>query len=305
MMNQLLEIIKSRTFENDKLYLIKNLNDDYGFFYSNKEIIFGKKSDRTSIGSSISTDYLDMELNVYIESLNLNNTYNSGNYDLLIFKNITEEIKMDIFYSICCSYANDQSGISFSDFFNSLVDIFREHGDMDYANVLGLLGEMIFIKKVYEVSGKNISQNWHRTGINSKFDFTFSGLNIEVKTTSKSELEFSLKHSQIFNNQNNYVAIVNVLETGEGESIETLCDYFQKTKPFSTDVKLQICINKELTRVRKPGKNKFSLDNIFLIDVNDMKRLDDIPSCISNISYDYDFSDIRKSDINKIKDILN
>lgn len=304
-MNQLLETIRSKNFEEDKLYLIENINDNFGFFYSNREIIFGKKSDKTSIGSSISTDYLDMELNVYIESLNMNNTYNSGNYDLLIFKNIDDEIKMDIFYNICSSYANDQSGISFSDFFNSLVDIFREHGDMDYANVLGLLGEMIFIKKTYEICGKNISQNWHRTGINSKFDFTFSGLNIEVKTTSKSELEFSLKHSQIFNNQNNYVAIVNVLETGEGESIETLYDYFQKTKPFSTDVKLQICLNKELARVRKPGKNKFSLDNISIVNVNDMKKIEDIPSCINNISYDYDFSDDQKMDISKIADILN
>lgn len=303
-MNRLTNIINNNKFEKDKLYLLQNYNEMFGFFYYNGEVIFGKKSDPTSIGSSISTDYLDMELNVHIESLSVENTYSSGQYDLLIFKGLSDEVKMDIFYNICSSYADDQTGITFSDFFNALVDIFREHNDMDYINSVGLLGEMWLIKEVYEKCNINISTYWHRIGINSKFDFSFPNLNIEVKTTCKSEQEFNIKHSQIFNNQNNYVAIINVFETGEGESIASLCDYFQKESPFCNDVRLQICISKELTRVRKPNKNKFSLESIYLVDVNDMDKLNDVPQSISNITYDYDFSGTKKNEIDLLKKLL-
>ena len=305
-MNKLIELIKKSVFEDGKLYLIDKPNDNFGFFYQDQIIYFGKKSDESSNDiCSIDTLYLDLNANVYISNVTENSSFEAGYYDLLSFKgNIddpNEEPYFDAFYNICLAFANNPN-MPFVEFFSSLVEIFKKSKEGVFKNIVGLIGELVLIKSVYLKKNIDISNNWHLTGINSKFDFCFSNFNVEVKTTTKSEQKFLLKHNQLFNNQNNYVCVISLIETGEGESVKSLYNYFSNETKFSNNVKFQIALTKELMRVsdRKELNRSFAVDYIELYSVADMEEITYIPSCISNLSYEYDFSDTPKYQIEDI-----
>lgn len=301
-MNLLNDIIDKSVFENGKLYLLNKPSNDFGFFYQDGIVYFAKKSMPSTTNSSVDTAYLDMNLCVYITSDNSTGSFETGNYDMLAFKDKLEGIEFDAFYNICVSYANDSSDLDFSDFFSSLVELFKKTKEGSTKNLIGLIGELLLIKKIYEDYEINISENWHLTGSNSKFDFSFEQFNLEVKTTTSSEMKFLLKHDQIFNNQKNYIAVVSLIETGDDESIETLSKYFSTTEPFKNNVKFQIAIQKELLKVteKKDKKRSFALDDVEIFDCEKMQTITNIPGCISKIEYYYNFSDLDSIEIESI-----
>lgn len=302
-MNKLNEIINKMNFENGKLYLIDSPNNNYGFFYQDQIVYFGKKSDSSSKDiCSIDTQYLDLNAYVFISSVTENNSFESGRYDLLSFKGELEDQYFDVFYNICLAFAQDKA-LSFVEFFSSLVEIFQKPKDGQYKNLIGLIGELMFIKNAYEKTGIDISDNWHLCGINSKFDFSFNDFNIEIKSTTKSEQKFLLNYNQVFNNQNNFVGVVSIIETGEGESLKSLYNYFLGEQKFSKNVKFQIALSKEMIRVtdKKERLRSFAIDSIELYSVKDMETITYIPSCISNVTFDYDFTDTPKY---KVEDII-
>ena len=302
-MNKLNGLINNNSFENQVLYLLDKPNKDFGFFYQDKTVYFGRKSIPGTDTESIDTSYLDLNMNVYIQSVTLNSSFDSGYYDLLAFKgNIDDETYFDIFYNICNAYCYDSKGISFYDFFKSLTDIFKQDRGEVYKKLIGLIGELIVIKKFYKEMKLNISNNWHLTGTNSKFDFSFKNSNLEIKTTIKSELAFEIRHSQIFNNQNNYIGVCSLIETGEGESLQSLKDFFNSIDEFSNNVNFQISLNNEYMKVteKKDREKSFVLDDFKIYSIRNMETITNVPSCISSISYKYDFSNIVESSINEL-----
>lgn len=302
-MNRLNEIIDNNNFDVDVLYLIYKPNDEFGFFYQNGTVFFGKKSIPGTEAESIDTSYLDLNMNIFIKSISFDSSFTTGYYDLLAFKGRTsDEMYFDTFYNICNAYCSDTKGISFYDFFKSLTDIFKKDRGEVYKRLIGLIGELMVIKKIYSEKGINIADNWHLTGTNSKFDFSFLNSNLEIKTTTKSEMVFELKHSQIFNNQNNYIGVVSLIETGEGESLDSLREYFNSMDVFSNDVKFQIALTNEYLKVKekKDREKSFALDSFEVFSINDMETINEIPSCISSIKYNYDFSYVEPCSIDEV-----
>lgn len=304
-MNKLNEIINSQSFTNDKLYLLYKPSPEFGFFYQNNVVYFACKSSFSSSSDSVETAYLDMNLGVNITSDNENGSFETGAYDMLAFKDKFDGPEFDAFYNICTSYAQGSSDLEFPDFFNSLVELFKKTKDDSKKNLVGLIGELMFIKCLNDDYGINASENWHLSGSNSKFDFSFPTFNVEVKTSTNSNMTFLLKHNQIFNNQKNYICVVSVIETGEGESIETLVNSFSTNEPFKNNVKFQIAIQKELLKVtdKKDRHRKFVLDSIDVFDGNTLKTISQIPGCISNIEYDYNFSESEPVELASIFEI--
>lgn len=303
-MNKLNEIIFNNEFDKDKLYLLYKPTNDFGFFYQNNVVYFGKRSSNKAISESISTAYLDLNMNIFIESLSMDSSFESGTYDLLAFKgNLDNEMYFDIFFNICNSYCFDSESISFYEFFNSLVNIFKKDNDKSYKNLIGLIGELLVIKKAYTDYGISIANNWHLTGSNSKFDFSFSKSNLEIKSTTKSELVFLLKHSQIFNTQNNFVGVCLIIETGEGFSINDLEKYFSGISLFSQNVKFQLALMKEILKISNRDKERsFVLDEFKVFSIKDMATISDIPPMVTNIQYDYDFSYLKESKFEEVID---
>ena len=301
-MNKLNSIINSTEFQKDKLYLLEKLNDDFGFFYQNGIVFFAKKSTAGSINHSVNTSYLDMNLCVYISSEDDNSSFDTGNYDMLAYKDSLDGPYFDVFYNICVSYANDTGEFEFSDFFSSLVEIFKKTKDGSTRNLIGLVGELLLIKKIYEDYEYNIAENWHLCGSGSKFDFSFKNFNLEVKTTTGSEMKFLLKHDQIFNNQKNYICVISLIETGEDDSLESLVEYFEKTAPFKNNVKFQIAIQREILKIseKKDKKRGFALDSIDIFDCDKLETINNIPACISMITYEYNFSELEPEEIGEL-----
>lgn len=295
-MNRLNELIYNNSFEKDKLYLLKKINDDFGFFYQNDNVYFGKKANEFSDKSlTLETSCLNFYAKLSIKAITSNASFEEGEYDLLMFKNVEDISLFDVFYEMCLTYIASSEQISFYEFFNNLSTMFDEKNDI-FENIEGLVGELILAKEMYEKYNLNIMKYWHTNGSTSKFDFSFPNYNVEVKTTIKTEPIFTIKHDQIFNNQNNYVAIVNIIENGNGIDVITLINYFLNDNEFKNDFNVTKKLFAELLRLNnnKNKDKKFNLVEINFVDINDMNQIKDIPSNISKMVYSYDFSDTKK-----------
>lgn len=301
-MTDLKKLIKQSIFEENKLYLLEKASDDFGYFYQNGIVYFAQISKHSDDDTSIETQFLDMNLHVHLKNISGEGYFEDGYFDLLAFKGEIDSIYFESFYNICNSYVADQQNMTFADFFNNLVDLFQLDKETSFKNLIGLIGELLFIKHIYDTKNIVISSNWHKTGARSKFDFCFNDYNIEVKTTLKSENKFMIKHNQLFNNQNNYVAVINLFETGEGYSLNLLFDYFKNCPIFSNDIKFQIKLSKELFKYprQKERTRSFVIDDIKIYSVFSMDSISNIPSCITNLVYDYDFSDTSPIDLSEV-----
>ncbi|MBR4486514.1 hypothetical protein IKS57_04070 [bacterium] len=50
-------------------------------------------------------------------------------------------------------------------------------------------------------------------------------------------MEFEIKHSQIFNDKVNYLALFNIQSDNSGYSIDELFDYFKQNPSFKNNIK--------------------------------------------------------------------
>lgn len=302
-MNELNTIIANSEFEPDKLYLLEKVGQQFGFFYTNNTIYFGTKSSNIGL-SSLSTNYLELDFNITINSIITNQTFESGKYDLLKFKGDLNTSLFDIFYSLCKKYCSDDNEMSLFDFFNTIRNLFEETKENDFRNCIGILGELYLIKYLFTNYKINIADAYHLAGSNSKFDFSFDNFNIEVKATSKIEKIFLLKHSQIFNNQHNYVCVINFIETGTDLTINKLLDYFNNEDIFKNNLRFQTAVLTEIKKIKNPNEldKGFSLQEISFYDKNNISSLQNIPTNISDIEYNYDFA---AEPISSVESIFN
>lgn len=293
MKNQLGKLIADSVFEDNKLYLLESKNTKYGFFYYNKEVYFGTNSVQKSTNPPLITNKLELHFNIKINSIEDNQTFKSGEYDFIKYKGEVTADSFDIFYKICVSYAEDQNGMSLFDFFTTIRELFEQE-TTGFTNLIGTIGELILIKEIYEKYKKNISDGWHRVGNFSKFDFSFDKFNIEVKSTVKDEMVYTIKHSQLFNNQKIYIAIVSLIETGTNYTLNNLIQFFSNNNAFKNNIKFQVSLSKELMKIKDPADldRGFSLKNYSFMDKDILETIENIPQIISNIQYDYDFTGI-------------
>lgn len=294
MKNPLITIIENGKFENDKLYLLESKFDKYGFFYYNDSVFFGTITNQTKNTPPIITNHLELHSNIRINSIQENQTFKTGNYDLIKYKGDLKTEVFDLLYRLCSNYAEDQNGMTLFDFFSTIRELFEEDPNRNI-NLIGTVGELILIKEIYEKYEKDLSVGWHNTGNFSKFDFSFNKFNIEVKTTIKDEKKFLIKHSQLFNSQKIFVAIVSLIETGTNYTLNNLVDYFSQNTTFKNNIRFHIALAKELTKVKDPADldRGFSLKGYTFIDKDILETIQNIPSKISNITYNYDFNGVQ------------
>lgn len=285
------ELVKSKSFDKNTLYLIEKINDYSGFLYSNENVYFIIKSTKER-NDSISTKNLSLRTSVLINTVENSPSFKPGKYDLLIYKSGNYDYMFNSFIYICKAYVNTQSPMSFIDFFYSLLNLFEKPESKSFTNLIGAFGELYFIKYMYEHYKINIIENWH-TGNSSfdKYDFVFSHFNIEVKSTIKEEMIFKIKHQQIFNYDRNYVLVINLEKNNSGLTIKDLFDYF-KNEPFSKNFNFTLKLEKEKNKIScdKFDTEKFSFNKLTIFSVNDLVTINNVPECINNIEYNYNFS---------------
>ncbi|MFI3329997.1 MAG: PD-(D/E)XK motif protein [bacterium] len=290
-MIDILKKIETITCNENELHLIEKINDEFGFFIVNNRVSFIQKNNGDS-NIPLSTNFLEIRYNVHIESVKNDQSFVTGRYDIITFNSDYNSVEFNSFIDLCYCYANDNTrNLSFVEFFNNLVELFKQKKNDEYTNLIGLVGELIVIKEVYENTNVSIAPNWQKAGVTSRFDFSFKKMNFEVKTTTSYETKFKVKHNQIFNNQNMFIVIVSLIETGTNYSLRSLCEYFRNNSVFYNNFEFIFKIELALTKVKNLSDlNKgFSLDDIRFIARDSMDTVSDIPVEISSLQYTYDF----------------
>ena len=278
-------------FANNQLYLIENIDDKSGFLLGGNKVYFVVKSDGTE-NESITTTYLAFRTKIHINTIENSPTFKPGYYDLVVYDISNDDYYLDSFVELCRMYITSSSDISFVRFFYSLLKLFEPSKEASFLNLVGVFGELAFMKFVFEKFGVALDTNWHNSfGSTDKYDFSFRMFNVEIKTTAKADMRFAIKHSQIFNDKNNYVVVINIDQDNSGVTVADLFDYFKKTQPFSNNIEFMINLEKERQKISPAdfSVKKFSVMKMNVFSNKLIETIEQVPSCIDTINYMYDF----------------
>ena len=288
-----IDAIKNRNdYSSDQLYLIEAVNESSGFLLGDDHVFYIIAHKETN-NDAISTKYLSLKTNIYINTVENEPSFKPGYYDLLIYSGGLDLIFFESFIELCSKFNYEQDSLTFIEFFYSLLKLFELPKEISYTNLIGLYGELALIKFAYENYNKEIYKYWHNAlGSIDKYDFSLPKYNIEVKTTVKEGMRFEIKHSQIFNEKENFIAVINIDNDNSGSTVEEIFNYFKTTKPFSDSIDFMIKLQQEKQKVYENDfkEKKFTLSRILLFSNKTISTIEGIPNYIDSIHYMYDFA---------------
>ena len=306
LLNKITDAINVSPIDN-KLYLIEKCSDSAGFFVNNKKLIYMVKNNESVVKNSLETEYLHLRSNANILSVENLQNFDSGFYNLIEYKiSFNENISaFESFINLCLAHIKLMGSKNFVEFFNSLIDLFQSISKEKNQNILGLFGELSIIYYFYTEYNLNLAPYWHTAGSYSKYDFSINKINIEVKT-SNSLKNVLLKHSQIFNDEKNYLALVVVENNNAGITLKDLETKLRDINSISTDFNfiMNLEIEKSRLKAAEYSNKKFKLLNINLYDCKKINPFLQIPECVSNLEYKMDLLCFEKINLLDIKTIL-
>ncbi len=285
------KIKNSSEYSSNQLFMIESINEDAGFLLGGDIIYFINKSG-ASDSESIVTNQLSLRTNINLNTVENCPTFAPGCYDILAYNNDNDEIYLESFIDLCRMYVLSSSKVSFRNFFYSLLKLFEPSKETSYKNMVGLFGELSFIKRMYSVYNLTLMDYWHNSyGSNDKYDFSLKEFNIEVKTSVKDNMIFNIKHKQIFNEKQNFIIVINAEQDNSGQSLFELFTFFKITKPFSENINFAIKLESEKIKVSPQDfkLKKFSIIKYSVFDNKKLRTITNIPEWINNIEYSYDF----------------
>ena len=291
--SQTLNTINSLPQDNT-LYLLEKLPCGTGIFASNGNILYIVPNNELCDSLGIRTDFLHLETNVFVTAFNTsvssfeNGYYNYVELQLSNIPNIEENV--NAFVNLCLAHASYMNGQEFVAFFDSLVSLFQLPREQHYKNLIGLMGELLFIEHIFSEYELDISSYWHTEGSSSQLDFVGPTVNFEVKTTSSDSLRFTIKHNQIFGNpEQTFLIAVSSLQENPG-----CCNSMQ----FSVNIERE----KRRISPHELRIKKFILRKICTYNAASINPFSSIPDCVEEMSYKLDllpFQDVAFSDIVK------
>lgn len=291
----------------DTLYLLEKISDNSGLFALNGNILFAAKNVEESVCQSIKTEYLHLETNIHISSFDTSaHSIENGcyNYIELFVSDTDEQIEnIKAFVNVCRSFSFQKGEVDFITFFDSLVRIFQLPPEQKYKNLVGLYGELFVIKYFFCNLKKDLSKYWHTDGANSKIDIVTPTINIEVKTTTSSQLFFTIKHAQLFDNKvETYLAAVSITENNSGVSLDELIEEMQNNPDYcnSLSFSLNLEIEKRKVSPKEAQSRRFLFKSIRLYSAKDICPFPVIPDIISDLSYKIDLSGFGSEDIQTV-----
>lgn len=274
------------------LYLLEKLPCETGLFASNGNILYFVPNKEKCTPSNIQTEYLHVETNIYVSSFNSsvssfkNGYYNYVELQLAALNDL--EANLSTFINLCLAHASYTHGNEFMEFFDSLVSLFQLPREQQYKNLLGLIGELLFIEYVYQNFKEDISEYWHTNGVSSRLDFTCPHINFEVKTTQNGSLCFTIKHDQLFiNPEKNYLIAISIEENNSGRTLEELITSLLQNPNICNTLKFSINIEKEKRRISPSEINnrKYVLKKIGFYRATDINPFTYVPDCVEDLSY--------------------
>lgn len=306
--SQILNTVNSLPQDNT-LYLLEKLPCETGIFASNGNILYIVPNNENCDSLGIRTDFLHLETNVYVSAFNTsvssfeNGYYNYVELQLSNIPNIEENV--NAFVNLCLAHATHMNGREFVAFFDSLVSLFQLPREQHYKNLIGLMGELLFIEHIFNEYRIDISSFWHTEGSYSQMDFVSPTVNFEVKTTSSDSLRFTIKHNQLFGDpEYTYLIAVSLEESNAGRSLENVILSLQENPNCCNSMQFSVNIEREKRRIspHELRSKKFILRRICAYSAVSINPFSSIPDCVEDMSYKLDllpFQDVVFSDIVK------
>lgn len=290
------------------IYLIKKLSNNTGFFVTNNHLMYLVYNFENISHKSLITDYLKLNTDVEIHSFKNNQEFPSGRYNVLEFLPTDkgyDENNFESFINLCASHTELMEAKSFVKFFFSLSELFQEPKSQEYKNLVGIFGELSFIKCLCESTTVDLSEHWHKGGSKDKYEITLEDKNIEIKTTAALDEMVTIKHMQLFNGDKNYLVVVCIEENNGGATLNQLISCMQNDPDHYNNYNFTLNIEREKKRVSPvdADSRKFSVKAISVFDVDDINPFEEIPECVSGLTYKIDLIgkvDLSKSDWGRI-----
>lgn len=294
-------------FNEELLYLLYKVNENSGFCYYNKKVIYIIKNFDNLAYKSLDTIFLSLKCNLKIESIEHDSSFSTGYYNVIFYNDNIMEEEFETFINLCYIYSECDKKIRFDEFFFKMSSLFQIPKEESYTNLLGFYGELLFLEKCYLEYNIDLSNNWHIVNAFDKYDFCINDNNcIEVKTTSKNKNIFKLKHGQIFNSLNVFITTINIKESPNGKTIYELIESINRYDVFSKNINFQIKLEEEKRKlnIKYASKNKFIFCNLNAYLNRELKSIENYSFNISNIVYDYEFEGCKNINIDDLMEII-
>lgn len=275
------------------IYLLKKISNSAGFFAANGHLLYLVRNFENIPHKCLTTDYLLLNTDIEIQPFKNNQTFTSGKYNVLDFLPIEDgydDNKLESFLNLCTSHAEFMEGKSFINFFFSLSELFKGPKDQQYKNLIGLYGELSFIKYLCETTSLDLSDRWHCSGSFDKYEIALETKNIEIKTTAAIDEEVTIKHMQLFNSDQNYLVVICVEENNSGKTLNQLISSMRKDPVHYNSYNFALNVEREKKRVSPVDaeSKKFSVKSIEIYDAREINPFSEIPESVTNLTYKLD-----------------
>ena len=288
--------IRSALFEcpvDAGVYLIHALTERSGFFMTEGHLVYMVVNYEGLQYQSLATDYLRLNTDIEITSIRTEQQFPTGRYnalELLPRDGKYNDELLDPFVNLCVAHSSYGGNSSFIQFFHSLVSLFQYPKEQGFKNLIGLWGELSFLKYVFDLTGSDISTYWHASGCTDKYDVSIRDTNIEIKSSSSSDNLVTIKHSQLFNSDRNYLAKVTLEESPAGRTLNQLIADLRGLDDAFCGFDFALNIEKEKRRISpvEAGLVKLKVRDISLYDAKEINPLPELPTTISDLVYKLD-----------------
>lgn len=275
------------------VYLIHALTEKSGFFMTEGHLVYMIVNYEGLQYQSLATDYLRLNTDIDITSIRTEQQFPTGRYnalELLPCDGKYNDEMLDSFVNLCVAHASYGGDSSFIQFFHSLVNLFQYPKEQNLKNLIGLWGELAFLKYIYDLTGRDISKYWHASGSADKYDVSIHSVNIEIKTSKSSDNHVTIKHSQLFNSDRNYLAKVSLEENPAGRTLNQLIVELRGLEDAFCGLDFALSIEKEKRRISpmEAGRIKLQVQSISLYDAKEINPLPELPATISDLTYKLD-----------------
>lgn len=288
------------------IYLINKISEISGFFGHKKHLVYMVYNSEGVEHQSLTTEYLRLNTNVEITAVKNDQQFKTGRYnviEILPSENGYDETTVESFINLCVAHTRFMGNSSFINFFYSLVNLFQYPREQKFINLIGFFGELSFLNCISGTIGNDWSDKWHASGSNDKYDIALDSCNFEIKTTMSIDEMITVKHSQLFNMDKNYLVVVVLEENNSGITLNSLISQMHAHPNHFKSYNFALNVEKEKKRVSPvdaAGK-KFVMKSVNIYLADQINPFKEIPDNVTNLTYKIDLLDLPTIDISNFK----
>lgn len=288
------------------IYLAHKLSDCSGFFISQKHLVYMAYNNEGAAHQNLATEFLRLNTNIEITAIENNQQFESGKYnaiEILPVDGVYDDASLDSFINLCVAHTQFVGASGFVKFFYSLVNLFQFPKEQSFINLVGLFGELSFLKYASQVMDVDFSDCWHRSGSTDKYDIALGSCNLEIKTTTATDELVTIKHSQLFNMDQNFLVTVLVEENNGGITLNQLITEMRTHPNHFKSFDFALNIEKEKKRISPidAETKRFSFKSVTIYNADAINPFRELPENISGLTYKLDLFGLPTVDLISLK----